>query len=326
MIKLIDGHTYEQIIDEINYEKTKTNYLSLLDPSNLLNLFKKIPRTFEISTNNQYFYFNKQVIAEISFTIREFLSEHPDANQYKLEIEDNTGLKKIEEICQGNITFFSKEELINCQDMANVLEIQNCPEYLRMQGLERHMKKGVVINPDCESFFLEQPGTFIVSTRQNIYECNLFGICSSKVLQDFITTNPDSEKYVYDYNDEYNEFQQICDFFNFGQISITTANLDFLKEISEDLQIDIITNRIKRIDQDQEKLIEKIEENQKTVDKISQLFEWLYKINVLSVKTVKNLIIESKWSKTEENVQEMAAFILQAIKTDDLLHSNLIEL
>ena len=327
MISLIDSRIYEEMINERDYEKKKSNILNLLDPSNILNLFKKIPRTFEISTNNGSCYFNTQVIIELSFTILEFLSENPEANKYNLDIEDNKCLKKIEEICQGNIVIFDKKELINCQNIVNALEIQNCPDYMRMEDYEKHIKKGVAICPNCELFFLDRiPRTFIISTHQHNYECNLFGICSSKVLHDFITANPDSEKYVYDYSDEYNEFQQICDFFNFNKISITTDNLDFLKEISEDLQIDIISSRIKHIGQDQEKMIEKIEENQKTVDKINQLFEWLYKINDLSVKTVKNLIIESKWSKTEERVQEMVAFILQAIKTDDLLHSNLIEL
>lgn len=327
MIQLIDENIFEQILNEKERDKSKSNYLSLFDPLSILNIFKKVPRSFEISTNNGSCFFNTQIIEDLSYTISEFLNTHPNETKYKLDIEDNKALKKLEEICLGNITSFDKKELIEFHNIANMLEIQNCPDYMRMETYERHIKKRISINPDCEAFINGRLSKmFTISTHQKDYECNLFGICSSRVLNDFITTNKDSISYTYDYEDEYCEFQQICDFFNFEQISITTANLDFLKEISEDLQIDIILSRIKCIDQEQEKMVQRIDEEQKTAELINQLFEWLYKINELSVKTVKNSILSSEWCKSEENVQEMAAFILQVIKTNDLLHSNLIEL
>lgn len=45
-----------------------------------------------------------------------------------------------------------------------------------------------------------------------------------------------------------------------------------------------------------------------------------------SVEFVKNSIYDSFWSKSEEDVHELAAFILQVIKTDFSYHSYLIDL
>lgn len=263
MIRLINGQEYERMINSRNYEKAQMNYISLQEPSNLHILLKKIPRTFEITTNNGSCHFNTLIISEISVTIRRFINQNKNAvSEYHLDISNNNGLKKIEEICQGNITYFDEDELADYQEVIDLLMIQNCPDFMENGNL-------VVMSPDFEFLLTKQfSNNIIISTALHDYECNMFGICSSKVLQEFITANPDSKKYSYDYNDEFNEFQQICDFFNFGKISITTANIDFLKEISEELKIDIITNRIRHIDGNQEKIMERIEDNQKTVEKI----------------------------------------------------------
>ena len=74
------------------------------------------------------------------------------------------------------------------------------------------------------------------------------------------------------------------------------------------------------------KIMEKIDGEQELIDLINELFEKLFKINELSVETVKQFIIESRWSKSEEDVQELAAFIIKVINANERLHFDLIEL
>ena len=45
-----------------------------------------------------------------------------------------------------------------------------------------------------------------------------------------------------------------------------------------------------------------------------------------TVKTVKFSILESKWPKTEDNVKELAAFIIQVAKKDFLYHPYIVDL
>ena len=174
-------------------------------------------------------------------------------------------------------------------------------------------------------FLSKSSKSFQISTHKQDYFCDINGVCSSKVISDFIIANPNTNLFNYDYDDEMNMFEKICEFFNFNQISITGDDLEYLQKIAEDLKIDVISKKINQIYKNQEKILAKINENQTLVDSINELFEWIYQINELSVTKVASLIIQSHWSKTEEDVQELAAFIIQAIETDYRLHTSLID-
>lgn len=301
----------------------KSNRLSLLDQHNLRKVLKRVPRTFEICTNNGSCYFNTYIIQDISTEISEFLKVTPDANRYDISVDNNIILKKIEEVCQGKDIKIYKEEISDYNNIVDTLQLISFPTFLSYSREELYH---VRLNLDCYDFLQNIPIKFIISTNKDQYCCNIFGICSSKVILKFVTDNPDVNQYIYDYDDEFHEFQKICDFFNFENFSITPSDFDLFKKIAEDLQIDVILYEINTLIQFQEKMNQKIEKNQKIIDNITEIFEWLYKINELSVPVVRNSIINSVWSRNKENIQELTMFILQVIKTDLSLHQSLLEL
>ena len=57
--------------------------------------------------------------------------------------------------------------------------------------------------------------TFSIITKKQEYKCNSFGVHCSQVINDFIIQNPTKDCYIYDFEDDFSEFQLICDFFNF---------------------------------------------------------------------------------------------------------------
>ena len=264
-----------------------TNLLSLTDKESFYDILLKVPRDFEICTKDGSCYFNTHVMRDISITISELLDQKSDANCYDISLNNNNVLKKIEDLCQGKSIELYENELSEYKNIVNILQIYNLPKYFSNT-------KKIQLKYGCKDFLQNIPITFIISTKKDEYCCNIFGICSSKVIFDFITNNPDINQFIYDYDDEFKEFQQICNFFNFEQISITSNNLSFLKKIAEDLQIDYILEKTDAIIQYQEKLDQKIDKNQITADKIKDLFNLLYKINELSVVTVKYSIYNSK--------------------------------
>ena len=89
-----------------------------------------------------------------------------------------------------------------------------------------------------------------------------------------------------------------------------------LKEIAEDLQINSVLNQIDNYISKYEKISQNIDEQEIIIDLIDMTFDWLYKIQELTIKNVKNFILQSKWVESEESVQELAAFILQVIKVN----------
>ena len=59
---------------------------------------------------------------------------------------------------------------------------------------------------------------------------------------------------------------------------------------------------------------------------VENLFTWLYDIPHSTAEGVGNLILNSPWIRTEENVQELVSCILQVIRTNIDSHSYILEL
>lgn len=168
--------------------------------------------------------------------------------------------------------------------------------------------------------------TFTIKTNKNEYKCSKYGIYSSNVLRDLLNEDPSLNEYIYNYDDEFGEFQLICDLFNFENVILTKSNMDSIKEIAEELEITFILSDVEKFINSSEKVSQAIDEHQTIIDSIENLFYLLYNIKEKTVKTVKTAIIESEWSKTEEKVKELAAFIIQVVKSDILLHQDIVEL
>ena len=160
--------------------------------------------------------------------------------------------------------------------------------------------------------------TFTIITNKKEYKCNVFGVYSSNVIKKILEEDSKIKQYQYNYDDENEEFQSICDLFNFDHVDITSKNMNSLKKIAEDLQINCIINQVNDFIRNNEEKIKIIEDQQNIIDSIDNLFYWLNHIDTISVKSVKDLISNSIWISSKENIQELAAYILQVIKTDSL--------
>ena len=303
-----------------------------------------MPKFFTITTNTGFSNFNIYLLKDVSFVISDFLKENPHNLKYHLDTNDEENvLGKFEKMFQGEFVVFNEDDLLLSQKITKMLNFKNCPNFLKPEILihvETKSKKydmldasqnnifGVEISKNNLNNYLQYvaPQLFTIKTNKNEYKYNIFGVYASDVIKQILIEDPTKDNYIYDYDDEFNEFQSICDLFNFRSVDLNKNNMDSIKEIAEELQITLILKDVDNFINTSEKVSQTIDEQQTIIDSIEGLFEWLYKIKEKSVEIVARSIIESKWSKTEDDVKELAAFILQVIKTDFLLHQPLFEL
>lgn len=168
--------------------------------------------------------------------------------------------------------------------------------------------------------------TFTITTKKKEYQCCIFGVYTSNVIRQILENDTTQKKFDYDFEDTDDEFQLICDFFNCKTVDITNENMDSLKEIAEDLQINCILQSIDNYINNYEKVTQRIDEQEEIIDKIDQLFDLLYNVKKYGVDKVKQQIVLSKWSKKERQVEELGAFIVQVIKGSFSLQREIAEL
>ena len=138
--------------------------------------------------------------------------------------------------------------------------------------------------------------------------------------------DPKINYYFYDFEDEENEFQFICDIFNLKSVQLTNSNANIIKEIAEDFGIDCIFDIIDNFIENNQKVSDIIDNKSNKMESIEDLFDLLYNIKEKTVDVVAQLIKDSKWSKTEDNEIELAAYIFQVIKSKYQLQDYIIEL
>ena len=262
----------------------------------------------------------------------------PNFSKYHIDINDNENvLGKFEKLYEGKQVVFTEEELSTSKKITNNLKINCCPNYMKPESLKTHeddknyrigLQNGVII--DEYNFFgfikYRTNETFTIITNNNEYKFNYFVVFISQVIRETLLNDPCKREYKYDFNDENNEFQLICNIFNFKSINIAPSNVYSLKEMADDLKIDLILPFIEKIIKENEKISETIDELQEATELNEKLFDWLYNIDKLTVKTVKTLIVDSIWSKTEDNVNELTFFIIQVINSSIKLQPYLINL
>ncbi|KAK8892562.1 hypothetical protein M9Y10_029795 [Tritrichomonas musculus] len=324
--------------------ESSTYKLFLLSDKCQFPFFEVIPKQFTISTKNGESHFNLEMLKETSSVISDHIRDNPNEMTYFLNISDEENvLGKFEQLYQGKTVIFDEDELPISHRITKILQISNCPNFMKPESLRvldefDSNGKADTFNPDINScvtiyqkWFIsylqrEELQTFTITTKRKEYKCNMFGIYASQIISEIHEKDSTTNNYFYDFEDEFNEFQLICDLMNFKQVDITNDNMDILKEMSESLQITYIMKQVDDFINNYESFTQKIDEQQTIIDSIDNLFDLLYNINNYGIQKVKFSIVQSQWSQTEENVQELAAFILQVIKTNSFLHKEIVEL
>lgn len=326
--KITDQISFINVYGTISRSFPKPDFqqLSLRDLVNESSFFENMPKTFTISTNNGSCNFNVEMLRDSSETIKERLLNNPTNLEFHLDIDDeNNVLKKFEQLYQGKIINIPNDDVSTYSQIKDILNIDNIPNL----SLSNYFNTNdVTLDKVVFYNYLQKNASksFYIVTKKKRYSCTSFGILSSKVIRDIISENPSENIYQYDIEDEFNEFQDICDLFNFKDVTITPNNMDILKEVFEDLQIDFLSQKINDYIESYEKVSSTIDDEQSLIEPIDQLFDLLYKINEKNISTTVDSILKSNWVRTKSSVLEFAAFFLQVVKTDFLLQDSLLEM
>ena len=167
---------------------------------------------------------------------------------------------------------------------------------------------------------------FKIKTNKKEYVCNIFSVYTSNVIHQILEKDPSTREFVYDFEDKNDEFQLICDFLNYKQFDLKNINIDSIKSIAEDLQINCILKAIDNYFDHCNHFQCQIQKHKEIIDKIDQLFDLLCNVKKYGVDKVKQQIVLSKWSKKERQVEELGAFIVQVIKGSFSLQREIAEL
>ena len=231
-------------------------YLNLTDK---LDVFQYLSRDFIITTRNGSSTFNSEMLKKSSNVIFEYLQNNQKLEFY-LDIYDKTNvLEKFAKLYQGEKVYFNEEDLPACQKITKLLNIINCPYYMKPKELRKQFSilwsnntdnddnlldlcEGVIINKNIFPKFLSNSlsHSFTITTKKNTYKCTICGVCSSQIIYSLIVKNPKIDNFFFDFDDEFDEFQPICDLFNFQKVNMTMNTVNSIKEIATLLKIDVI--------------------------------------------------------------------------------------
>ncbi|KAK8844447.1 hypothetical protein M9Y10_024305 [Tritrichomonas musculus] len=333
-----ESSTFDNVSMKIS--KAEPNTLNLFNRKYRLNIFEYMPKLFKIINNEKEYFFNIDILRYMSLFIDKFIEDNPHQFLYQLNIEDQRNIfKKLELLHQGKLVLFDTNDHSTCSEIFEKLKITKFPinqimniddySFINIDCIKSEPKsiKLEFKEDDLYSFLTSSKHfSFTISTNKKEYKCNKFGILLSSVIREFVSKNPELNNFQLDFTDENDEFQIICDLFNFKTIKISKENADVLLQIANDLQIDCIIEDIEKYIDSNSLFFETLDQQQKIVDQIEELYEWLFKIKELTVTKVKELITNSIWIKTTESIQELVAFIIQVMNVDYSLHPYLADL
>ena len=295
---------YSLIIQEGNQS---INLIKLINQFNQFDIYTFIPRNFMITTENGSCLFNSDMLKCSSSTILQQLQIDPNILRYHINIKDDSNvLSKFEKMYLGERVFFNEEDLPTYEQIVKLLDIK-CPNYKNPhRSTPRHkccntectdLQSGVQIDNQFFQKFLSSQlqRNFTILTRKSSYKCTLCGSSSSLLIRQLLLKQPTLNEYFYDFDDEFNEFQLVCDFFNFENVMMISSNMKQLQKIANDLKIEILISTIDNYLKKYENVNKIINENNLIIQSIDNLFDLLYKINEFSIDYVKNKIIESSW-------------------------------
>ena len=279
--------------------------LFLLSEFSEFSIFDVIPKNFSITTKNGTSHFNLDMLKDTSPVITNFIRDNPTKFEYNLNINDEENvLGKIESLFQGKTVTFIEDEFPTSQRITKILQMKNFPNKLKPDSMRSNEicsdgshyfsignSVSQIIVEIYEEMFIEylkksELQTFIIKTKRNEYKCSIFGIYSSNVIREILEKDSSINEFEFDFEDEFDEFQSICDFFNFKQLDIKSDNMDLLKEIAEKMQINCIIKQIDNYINYYENLSQKIDEQQTIIDSIDNLFNLLCNIKIHGIQKV----------------------------------------
>ncbi|KAK8839179.1 hypothetical protein M9Y10_032106 [Tritrichomonas musculus] len=241
-------------------------------------------------------------------------------------------MRKVEQLYNGEQVSFSMSDLLILNKIISALKLKCFPNFItnfdKSCNFNDFGRYTLFIDKNSFIKFLQTviPKEFSITTKKSEYKCNFYGVASSNTIFNQIKENANVNKYIYDFEDENNEFQLVCDFFNYNSIIIQPQNFQLLKKISQDLQIVCLSELIDKLVNDYMFNVQIINKERPNINTITQLFEYLYNRKKLKIEIINELIVSSKWSQTTENVEELAACIIQVIYSDASLHPFLFDL
>ena len=306
-------------------KQSESNLISLLE-CDFKFIFENMPKEFIISTNTGSYKFNTDILKSSSSVISRFLKNNPTNYRYHLDINDECNvLSKIEQLLRGESIFLLDEEISTFKQIISNLQFWNFS--FSVQTLS-YLKHAYTMNFRSFEVFLQKYKLkhFTISTKNNEYKCSIFGVLSSKVICEYMNKNPTKNDYFYEIDDEFNEFQKICDLFNFKKVQITPDDMNCLRNISEELRIECIYDKIDKYTETYDNFSNRIDDEQSLVEQNEQLFEYLSEVKEKGVSSVSKYILESTFVKSEDEVREIAGIVLQIVKNNFLLHREMSEL
>lgn len=203
--------------------------------------------------------------------------------------------------------------------MAKELNFCTLSQYI--DKLNKDMPADIVLDPrSLIDFMMKQPENFSITTRKKTYKCNKIAASVSETIMNLIQKDNTVESFFYDFSDENEEFQIICDYLNFKPIYLTPQNLEIIEKIAKDMKFEMLIKIIKRIKDMNCRYDDIMDKYQSEIDDNSDLFDTLLTKNE---EDCSSFIIQSKWLDNEQLQKELLGSIISLVYSSPKLISKM---
>ena len=307
-------------------------FLLNFDDSPILKSFRDLPKNLKVVTDSKTYYIFDFVYQDLSVSTNPPIID----NQMTFHVEDEEIFSKIIDLLNCKKVYLSIKEYPLFHNMVKELAF-----YSLLQFLENAESRGirgpsavlepffgitnndgideagnvtscnVIMNPlsliDC---LQSQPKNFSIVTKKRSYQCNKIAAAVSEVIMNSIQKDNTIESYFYDFLDENDEFQIICDFLNFQSIQITSENLNLLSKFASDLKFEMLLKIVTKINDMYSRCDTVLSNYQDEIDDVDELFE------VLTTKNVSGcieFIFQSKWISNDQLLKELLGSLVSLV-------------
>lgn len=210
-----------------NSQAPNPHYIDLVSMQTDFTVFNFMPRLFTITTNNSSCKFNTDILIGTSTVISNFIQKNPSNLHYHLNTNDDKNvLSKFEQIYKGESVQFDKSEIRISQLIAEELNLFGFNDLDSYSGVHRNFtnqkksnflstsnvgsriqfrikEQKVEIDQSSIRSYLQKNAyySFNIKTNKHEYRCSFYGALFSSVIREFISNEPNSKIFNFDYED-----------------------------------------------------------------------------------------------------------------------------
>ncbi|KAK8871467.1 hypothetical protein M9Y10_007196 [Tritrichomonas musculus] len=275
------------------------------ESSPIMKSYRDFPKDLKITVGSKTF----TVMKFVYDNIRKIKNQPTSPEGVILNVDNESIFSLIIDLINGRIVCLSYKESLLFRVISKDLGFY--PIYNCLCEHNEETSINLIISPlSLITNLKNQPKNFTINTKNNSYKCSKIAAAVSKVIMAAIKADNSIDSYFYDFDDDNNEFQIICQYLNFEEIEIVPENIEILNKMASDLKLEELEKVTVMVADHQKRFEQVLIENQDKIDSVDELFEMLVSKDV---NEGVDFVVGSGWMATDELQKEMFGSIISLV-------------